>query len=278
MILIWGSNWAVMKTGLKITDPLNFAMQRLLLAALVLSPTLPLLRKQIPKDKKIWLHLVVLAIINAACMSFTNLGLLSEKSGISSVITYTQPLFVFVFAFTLLGEKISATRLSGIILGFCGVSVIYLTRDSLTITFSYAILFLLLGAFLWAVTIIYYKKFLSHTNPVITNIITFTIGGLLISMFVASSEGFSFTTTGNYLLIILYNAIGASTIAWTIWIYLIKEEQTITVSGSSLLVPMVALISGWILLGEIIDLTSVIGFVLVLAGVFLVNRKPRRNV
>ena len=55
------------------------------------------------------------------------------------------------------------------------------------------------------------------------------------------------------------------------------EEETTTVSGSSLLIPMVALISGWILLGEIIELTSVIGFVLILTGVFLVNMKPRNN-
>jgi len=75
-----------------------------------------------------------------------------------------------------------------------------------------------------------------------------------------------------------YNAVGASTIAWTIWIYLIKEEETTTVSGSSLLVPMVALISGWILLEEIVELKSVIGFVLILIGVFLVNRKPRNDI
>ncbi len=278
MIFIWGSDWAVMKSGLKMADPLNFVMQMFLIAALALSPSLIFLRKQIPRDKKTWLHLMVLAIINATYFSLTNIGLTAESSGISSVLTYTQPLFVFMFAVAFLKEKLSVRRLSGIMLGFLGVSFLYLTRSSTTVTLSFPLFYLLFGAFLWAVTIIYFKKFLNHVNPVVTNIITFTFGGLFISVLVAGSEGIFFITATNYIFIILYHAICATTIAWTIWIYLIKEEETTTVSGSSLLVPMVALISGWILLGEIIEPISIIGFVLILTGVFLVNMKQRNHV
>ncbi len=275
MVLIWGSNWAVRKSGTMIVGPLTFASQSIIVSTIALLPFVFFFKKQIPRNRKTWLHLAVLAITYALLSGFTYLGLVYEGSGVSSVVSYTQPLFVFVFAVTFLGEKMSVVRLSGILLGFVGVAALYLVRGTSAVVFSLPLLFLLLGALLWAVNVVYYKKFLSHVNPMIANCVTFIIGGLLVSVFAGASEGFFFPATMDYLFALLYNGVGASTVAWTIWIYLIREEETTTVSGSSLLVPMVALILGWILLREVVEPRSVITFALILAGVFLVNRKPR---
>jgi len=272
VVLLWGSNWAVMKSGLKVVGPLNFVMQRLLFAALTLSPFLIYLREKIPRDRNTWLRLLLLSLISATNMVSTNVGLTYEKSGLSAVLTYTQPLFVFCLAVSFLKEEASSRRFLGIVIGFFGVTVLYLGRNFSSATISFPIFFLLFGAFIWSVKIVYYKKFLSHVNPVITSTIQFTVGAIILSTLSVTFEGFSFSMTSTYILIVLYMSVGASAIAFTLWMLLLQEEEATVVSSSSLIVPMVALIFGWLFLQENMELESVLGFILILTGVYLVNK------
>jgi len=272
IVLLWGSNWIVMKSGLKATGPLNFVMQRFLFASLALCPFLIGLREQIPRGRNTWLKLLWLSLINAAGIASTNMGLACEESGTSAVVTYTQPLFVFCLAVPFLNEESNVRRILGIIIGFIGVTFLYLGRNSSSAKINYSILFLLFGAFLWAVTTIYYKKFLSHVNPVVVNMIQFTVGAVVLSVFSVTFEGLSFNMTDAYILLVLYMSLGASAIGSTLWIFLIKEEEATVVSASSFIIPMVALIFGWVFLQETIQLGSILGFILILTGLYLVNK------
>ncbi len=273
MVLLWGSNWAVMKTGLKIVDPLNFVMQRLFISSFVLMLLMLYFKAKVPRDKKTWLFLLGLAIINVISMALTNAGLVYETAGIGSVLTYTQPLFVFGLAVFFLGEGISIKRIVGVILGFLGVVLLYVGRNSSNSFLSYPVLLLLSGAFLWGVTMVYYKKFLSHVDPIVTNLFVFLMGAIFLSAVTFGTEEFSFSPTVNYVSALLYNAIAASAVGWTLWVFLIKEEDTTVVAASSLIVPLVAFVFGWLLLNETLEPESFIGLALILVGVYLVNQK-----
>jgi len=75
---------------------------------------------------------------------------------------------------------------------------------------------------------------------------------------------------------LLYSDIGASGIGMTIWLFLLKDEEATSLSSSSLIVPVIALFSGWLVLGEEPSLKSLAGSTPVLAGTYLVSRcKPR---
>ncbi len=273
IVVIWGSNWIVMKSGLRVTGPLNFVMHRFLFALLALSPALMYSPKMIPRDRDTWRRLLVLSLINSASILSTNIGLVYEKSGISAVLTYTQPLFVFCLAVPFLKEKPSIARLMGVLMGFVGVLVLYLEGVLSSTLLSQPLAFLLLGAFFWAVTIVYYKKALSHVGPVVTNVVQFAVGVIILSTLALMFEGFHFIMTGTYVLIVLYMSVFASAIALTLWVLLLKEEEATVVSASSFVIPMVALVFGWLFLGEVIELQSILGLALILSGVYLVNRK-----
>ncbi|HIE18396.1 TPA: EamA family transporter [Candidatus Bathyarchaeota archaeon] len=143
--------------------------------------------------------------------------------------------------------------------------------DSLT----NSIFFLLLGAFLWAVSTVYYKKLLSHVDPIIVNIFQMSFGALLLGLPLIASGELIFPTSADYLMRVLYASIGASAIAFTIWIHLLREEEATVLSSSSLIVPMIALFFGWLLLEEIVEFQALIGAVLIILGVYLVNRIER---
>lgn len=275
MVLIWGLNWTAMKVGLKFVNPLNLVAQRLLLASVALSPTLIWKRRNLPRDVCTWLRLLMLSLINAIGMASTNIGLLYESSGLSSLLTYTQPLFVFCLAILFLNEEISGIKVLGVAIGFVGVASLYISKFYFQAVFLESFLLLILGAFLWAVTVIYYKKFLSNVEPTIVNVIQFMIGSAFLTPLAFMIDGLAFSWDALYLFSILYISLLGSAMASTIWLLLLRDEEVTVISTSSFIVPVIAVLFGWLFLGESIAYNSILSVILVLSGIYLVNKPAK---
>lgn len=272
IVLIWGSNWSVMKKGLEFVGPLNLVFHRLLFSFLALTPFLIFLREKVPRDRGTLSRLLLLGLITGLGITSTNIGLVYEKSGIGAILTYTQPLFVFCLAVPFLKEKCKPTKVLGILVGFFGVLLLSIKSGFSFSRFSYSSIILILGAFLWAVTIVYYKKFLSHVNPVVTNIFQLAVGVALLSGLIMSLDVFSFPVDDTYIFLILYMSLGSTSLAMTLWVFLLRDEEATILSTSSFIIPMVALIFGWFFLEERFELISLLGFLLIMLGVYLVNK------
>jgi probable blue pigment (indigoidine) exporter len=131
---------------------------------------------------------------------------------------------------------------------------------------------LLLGAFLWAVTIVYYKRALSDVNYVVTTMFQLVVGSLFLVPLASVSEGLSLPLTLAYILMIGYLSVFATGIGLLLWIRLMREEDVTVLSSSGFAVPVVALLLGWMLLGERVDLGLLPAILLIVLGVYLVNR------
>jgi len=272
LVFIWGTGWLVLKIGVTYVDPLNFTSHRFIVAALALTPLLIFYRKRIPGDWRSMFGLFLLGIFFALGMILTLTGLASEKVGVSAILTYTQPLFVVCMAAPFLKEKASANRLAGISIGFFGVAILSV-KDFSMISFTYSTFLLIVGAFFWAVTVVFYKKFLSHIDPIVTNVFQFGWGSALLAILILGSGNFYFHPSTTYLVVILYTSLVAFGLAGIIWIYLLREEEATILSTSSLIIPVIAFFFGWLFFEEIIELKSLIGSLLILLGVYLVNKK-----
>jgi len=275
MVLVWGSNWAVMKLGLGISPPLAFVSTRLLFSALALAPVMIFIRPKIPRDRDSIIGLLFYSLVETASFAATGIGLVSYDSGTGAVLTYTQPLMVFALALMLLNEKISAPKLLGVVIGFSGVVVLFL-RDSNGLI-SWSAVLLLLGAFFWALASVYYKLRLGKVDATLVNFIQAIFTSLLLATISIMVEPVQPPWSWKYGVILAYAGIGASAIGMTLWLRLLKDEGATSLSGSTLIVPIIALFSGWWLIGESLDLRSLIGCVLVLAGVYLVNSKLAKD-
>lgn len=261
-----------MKIGLRFVSPLNLVAQRLLIASATLLPAVVWKRRNLPRDASTWFKLFLLSVINAVGMTSTHVGLLYEVSGLSSVLTYTQPLFVFCLAIPFLGEKANTAKVFGVAVGFLGVVTIYVGRLFYSPSVSSAVLLLILGALIWAIIIISYKKFLSHVSPEVVNVMQLLIGAIFLLTAASTLEGLAFSANPLYIFSLLYVAVPGTAVGFTIWFMLIRWEEATVVSASSLVVPAVAFIAGCLLLGETVEYFSLLGFIMVLVGVYLVNR------
>lgn len=262
-----------MKTALSYVDPLNFTLQRLGLAALALSPLLIYVRRKIHLDRTAAPKLLFLGAVNASAIVPMYWGLTYETSGIGAILTYTQPLFVFCLCVLFLRSEATRVRLLGAFVGFSGVIVLSIGRaGSIQVSANIGDALLLLGAFLWAVSVVYYKKSLSNMDPVATSVIQQSIGAVIVAPLALTVKGFSFPLTQPYLTMILYLSIFGSGTTVFVWLCLIREEDVTVLSLSSFLIPMVAVFLGWLLLAESIQPITLLGMALILTGLLVTNR------
>jgi drug/metabolite transporter (DMT)-like permease len=262
-----------MKVALTNVGPLNFALQRFALSALILTPILIYVRSRIPKDRETTLKLLVLGVVNTSAIVPIYWGIVYETSGVSSIITYTQPLFVFCLCVFFLKSEARRERLLGAFIGFSGIVVLTLGRaGSRQASVGIGDPLLLLGAFLWAVAVVYYKKNLGNVDSTLATVIQQGLGAVIVAPLALSVEGFSFPLTQPYLTMILYLSIfGSGATVW-LWLRLIREEDVTVLSLSSFLIPMIAVLLGWLILGESIQPISLLGMAMILTGLFLTNR------
>ena len=258
-----------MKTTLTFVSPLNFSRQSFFFAALALSPILLFNHGKIPRDGESIGKLLVFSFFNVASFVAVFVGLANEESGIASVLTFTQPLFLFVLAVPFLNEEMTSSRILGGLFGFVGVVVLSfrgLGLFSLESTFV-----LLLGALLWAVASVFYKRHMTQIDPVFANFFVYIVGAILLSIVCLRMNDYVFPTSLTYLSTILYVSVVSFSVADTIWLLLLRSEDATILAGSSFVVPLIALFFGSILLGESISLQSALGSALVLLGVYVVN-------
>jgi drug/metabolite transporter (DMT)-like permease len=75
----------------------------------------------------------------------------------------------------------------------------------------------------------------------------------------------------------MLSSIGALAVGNIIWFFLLKEEEATTLSGSSLIIPAVAMFFGWQILGENFNVASILGSALTIGGICLLNIKRKMS-
>jgi len=275
VVLLWGSNYSLVKIGLSFVSPSTLLLQRFLISVAVLFPLFLLLRKKLPRDMGTLGRLAIYGVLYTSVNAAQLVGMVGESSGISAVITYTQPLFVLGMASPFLNERITTNKILGAAIGFTGVVILLINQmNSFTLESN---LVLLLTALLWAISVVFYKSFLGLADPFVAVFLQMIIGSVL---FIALDLGigiFTFPANMKYVAIVLYSSIAGLAIANVLWLHLLKEEEATALSSSVLLVPAVALLFGWGLLGENLGFESFIGSALTLGGVFLANLTRNRS-
>src|SRR5436305_526625 len=123
---IWGSTWLFIKLGLRDLPPVSFAAVRFLLASVILFAIVAARRVRLPRTRSEWA-----LIAGTGVLAFTlNYGLVfwgeqHISSGLAALLQATIPVFGLLIAHVHLpGERLTAWRMAGALLGVVGVGVI----------------------------------------------------------------------------------------------------------------------------------------------------------
>jgi len=276
LCLVWGSTWLAIKVGLRFLPPFTFAGISFVTSTVCLLLITKLLHKRIPKDWSSWRVMIFLGLtMMSAGYGFQFWGQQYVSSGLAAVLFATAPLFVVIFAHILIEEeKITRWRAIGIVISFAGMLVIFWRE--LTPVFSwntqsslYGALAEVASAATTALAIVVYKRYYAEIDRIVNLLVQTVIGSaflLILGLVYERSSSFDFTPLA--IVAIIYLGL-TTTLPLIGYFWLLEKRSAINLSTITFITPILALVLGWILLGEQINGSTILGAALILIGVYL---------
>lgn len=280
---IWGSTWLFIKLGLQDLPPLTFAGIRFVIASAILFIWIRIRRLQLPKSRGDWIFLAITGILSFGL----NYGLVfwGEQyisSGLAALLQATLPAFGLVIAhFHLPGERLSWTRIGGVILGVLGVGVVF--SNQLAVSGRQALagcVALILSALFAAYANVLVKARKVKMNPVIIAGGQMVFGLMLLFAVGIPLEGnpFNLRWTPMAVVALLYLAVVGSVIAFVLYYWLVLKIDVTKSMLIALVTPVVAVILGMIVLDEEIGWRTLIGGTMIMTGIsFIVVRRGKKK-
>jgi drug/metabolite transporter (DMT)-like permease len=273
---MWGSSYLFIKIGVETLEPFTLIALRLGIGLVVLATVVFLARESLPREPRIYGHLLVMAIINISLPFF--LITTAEKttdSALAAIINGSVPLFTIVIASLVLeDEPITVNRLVGLAVGFVGVIVIVsrgLGGGQTTLSGELA----LIGSSIsYAAGAVYSRRNVRGLRPMIPALFqvgfAFVITAVLALVF---ERPFETQFRPDAVFAVVWLGILGSGFAYLAVFRLFGHWGATRTTLVAYLLPVVGIVLGFLVLHEAIDLRIVLGTGLVIGGVALVNAK-----
>ncbi|MCM3116943.1 DMT family transporter [Neobacillus sp. MER 74] len=276
LIIIWSVSWPIYKVALVYTPPLLFAGMRCLFGGVLLGAVIWKTRDRIHWRKN-WKIYVVTGTLNIALFyGLQTVGLKLVPSGLFSVIVYFQPILVGLLAWLWLGESMTLPKVLGLILGFLGVISVSAEGFSGHVSIL-GIILGILSALSWALGTVYTKKNSHSVDSLWMVAFQCLIGGCVLMIAGLSSENWSsIVWNDTFIWGLSFGTILGIALSWILYVILVKTGDASVVATFTFLVPMLAVIIGTVLLNEPFTKLLFLGIVLIVASIYLVNKKQKQ--
>lgn len=265
-----GSSYLWMKLLLDVFNPTMLLLGRLAVAAVVLSVALKLSRVRLPRPGRIWLHILVIAV--AADLVPFLLILWSAQhvaSSVAAVMNATVPMFtllVAVLAFR--SERFTRNRVAGMAIGLAGVTVLAGPGSAGTSGLINPGIIAVLGASLFYGFGFVYSRHFVRGHPM-----AIVVAQMLISIPVVLPLALTTGTVDTALFgpstVLALLALGGLSggVGYILYYNGIARIGPTMTSYASYLAPVVAIVLGWIVLGERIGLLGAAGIAVIIVGI-----------
>jgi drug/metabolite transporter (DMT)-like permease len=277
LVLFWGSAFGAVKVGLAYSPPLLFAGARAALGGLAVG-IVALFAGGPPRLRRDWGVFAVLALLNVVLfIGLQTFAILSLASGTAAVLIYLQPILVGLFAWLLLGEPLGPAKILGLLLGFSGIVAVSAGELSRDVSVAGVVL-ATVSALAWALGTVYFKRVEDRVSTLWAIALPFFAGGIVLGALGLATESPSdIRFDAPFVASLLYTALIGTGLAWGLWLGLVRAGEASRVAAYIFVVPLVSVALGVIFLDEHLSLSLAVGAVLVVLGIYLVNRAPRKG-
>ena len=278
----WGTTWIASKEGVKHMPALQLvAIRQFIGGSLYI---LYFLYKKTPWPKgKQWKAILIMSVLNFMLSNaLSTWGVKYISSGLGAIIGAIVPLWIVIITF-FRGERLPRLTVFGLVISFGGICVIFYDHlnDFLKPDFRFGIFISVFSTLTWAFGSLYTKKKASSFNPY------FSLG---LQMFISSFFVFAIIgATGTSVPLSAIPAISWWSIAYLVvfgavltfiaFIYALQHLPPEISSIYAYINPIIAVILGSIIFGEVLNSAIAIGGSVTLFGLYLVNyalRKARK--
>ncbi len=284
LMLIWGYNMIVVKTALDEISPLAFNAVRFGLAAFLMTLVLAWREDDLTltSSEMKWLFLTGL-IGNTVYQVFFINGINLSTAGNTAFMVATAPVWVAVLSAVLKIEIPAPKGWIGILLSVSGVALIIIGGSDRIVFSSQTVwgdLLTLTGAICWAAYTLMTRPILKSRSPLFVTTYAMVFGAvplLLLSSPAVLAQNWSAVSSEAWLSV-LYASVFALVFGYVVWSWGVGSIGSTKTAIYSNLTPVVAGITGYLLLGETWTVLRALGAFCVLTGLYLVRTSPAESV
>jgi drug/metabolite transporter (DMT)-like permease len=272
----WGTTWLASKEGVRHMPALQMVGLRQFTAGFCYVLFFALKGNAWPRGRE-WSIVLMLGFLNFVLSNtLSTWGVKYISAGLGSIIAAIVPLWIVLINLVLTKAKVPTKIIIGLLLGFAGICVIFYEHlyDFLNPQFRLGIFLSLASTWSWAFGTIYTKKHATGFNPYFSlGLQMLFSGSLLLAGTYATGTNIPVTEIPwQSWAAIGYLVLFGSVVAFAAYLYMLQNLPTEQASIYSYINPVVAVLLGWILFGEILTPFIIAGALITLYGVYLVNR------
>jgi drug/metabolite transporter (DMT)-like permease len=272
--ILWSSAFSVAKLALVDCPPLLLLASRFLVAGVLMLAVGRIQGVRWTFSRRDVALFAVLGIANQAVyLGLGYVGLREISSGLSVLIISANPVITAVLAVMLLGERMTWGKNLGLLLGIGGVAYIVGSRLAIGADHLQGILLTIAALLSLVGGTILFKRFAPKDGLWIGNGIQSLAAGIASLPFALSFESVGdVVPTWRLLAAFAYLVLLVSVFAYLLWFQILTVSGATAASSYHFLMPPLGMLFGWLLLGERMATSDLLGIVPVVLGIYLVTR------
>ena len=286
LYVVWGSTYLGIAIAVDTIPPFLMAAARFLLAGAILlawsiaregrSFVLPTRREW--RDSAI-----VGALLLGGGNGLVAFGELTLPSGIAALLVALMPVWVAILGGIFLGDRLPRLAVIGIAIGFAGVGILVgpSAFGGVGALDPVGLAACLIAPIAWAGGSLFAsRRAVLPSRPLVATGLQMSLGGLVLAVAAAfSGELTTFdagAVTRDSFLAFVYLTVIGSILAFTVYGWMLRAAPLPLVATYAYVNPVVAVILGWLVLGEPIDARTVVaGAVIIFAVALIVTARGR---
>lgn len=275
--IIWGTTYLALRIAVLHFPPFLFtAIRQTTAGVLLLTFMFTIGKAAFPSST----HLLRQAVGGFFMISMGN-GLVAwaemhVPSGVAAVICSLMPVIVIIINVMInKDERPTVPIIMGLVIGLIGIIVMFGEHMAEFSKTEYIIgIVLTFGAVLsWAAGSIWIKKRNLESNPFVNAGLQMFFGGVFLFPLSLAFDNLSAVTwSAEAAYAMLYLIVFGSIVAYASYSYALRKLPMTIVSLYAYVNPLVAVLLGWIVLDEKLNIKIVIAFALTVAGIYIVNK------
>jgi drug/metabolite transporter (DMT)-like permease len=287
LITFWGSSFVVVKATLEEgLTPIAIATFRFLIAGGLFATALVLIKSRNPGyrilvEGRDFLRLLFLALSGVTfffAVQYTGIRL-AGASMASILVCLLSPILISVFSARMFKEQLKGKNVLGIGIAAAGTFIVIvggtLSMEGNSTNFLLGSVILLFTPLMWAAYTLIGKKVMEKYDPFLVVSYVSILGGICLVPLSLAENSFHevFALNISEWSAILYLAFTCSLLGYFIWFHVVNQVKAAVTSSFMFGEPLITVTFATAFAGESITLFTVLGGLLIFAGVYLVTRR-----
>ncbi|KIU47968.1 MULTISPECIES: DMT family transporter [Bradyrhizobium] len=272
--VLWGGSFFFNGVILRELPPLTLVLLRVALGTIMLLPLLRARKIEFPRGVSGWAPFFAMGLFNNVLpFSLIVFGQTYIPSGLASILNATTPLFAVVIMAVTGDERLQARRVAGVTVGLIGVAILHGDALGFESRQGIGIALCLAGAFSYGIAALVGRRLPQRVPPLGTAAFQMMASSVMMAPVAAVADKpwllpMPHATTW---LAVLGLAALSTALAYIVFFQILQRSGATNVMLVTLLIPVTAMLLGYLVLGEPVSWREVTGALVIASALLLID-------